>query len=253
MTHIIFESALIIFIYMVINFAIGLIKKKNSIVDVAYGYGFLILALYSLLTHQIGLTQVVTTTLVAAWAIRLSSRIYSRNKDKPEDFRYANWRATWTWFKTRSFFQIYMLQGALIVLISSSVLFINSSNTETLSWSIVGGIIWLIGYFFEVRGDYELDEFIKNPENKGKILMSGLWKYTRHPNYFGEVVMWWGIWVIALGIPNGFWTIISPLTITILILKVSGIPMLEARYKDDAQYQLYASKTNSFFPWKPKK
>jgi steroid 5-alpha reductase family enzyme len=248
-------------------FILSLIKKDNSIVDTAYGIGFILLSIATL-SFPISLPSFLITLFVSLWAIRLSTRIYLRNKGKPEDFRYKAWRDSWKWFKTRSFFQIYMLQGTIILTISSPIIFIHTVTLEETSayvgFIILGTLLWLIGFFFEAVGDYQLDTFIKH--NKAlqtsgqtpvkKIMDQGLWSLTRHPNYFGEVCMWWGIWIITLSVLNTFpavlFTSISPLLITFLLLKVSGIPMLEAKYKDDAEFQEYKKRTNAFFPWKPK-
>ena len=117
---------------------------------------------------------------------------------------------------------------------------------------VVGVLVWIIGFLFEAVGDYQLRRFIGNPLNKGRIMMSGLWRFTRHPNYFGEVVLWWGIFLIALSVPGGWRTIVGPATITFLILKVSGIPMLEAKYRSNPQYEAYQRRTSSFVPLPPR-
>lgn len=118
--------------------------------------------------------------------------------------------------------------------------------------NFLGLVIWLIGFFFEAVGDAQLSEFLKNPKNKGKIIQTGLWRYTRHPNYFGEVAQWWGIWLITLGIPLGWFGIIGPLTITVLILFVSGVPLLEKKYQGRADFEAYKKQTSVFFPLPPK-
>jgi steroid 5-alpha reductase family enzyme len=112
--------------------------------------------------------------------------------------------------------------------------------------------VWVIGFFFESVGDAQLSRFIKDPANKGKLMQSGLWKYTRHPNYFGEVTQWWGLWIIALSVSYGWLGIIGPLTITTLILKVSGIPLLEKSMEGNPEFQEYKKRTSVFFPLPPK-
>jgi steroid 5-alpha reductase family enzyme len=109
-----------------------------------------------------------------------------------------------------------------------------------------------LGFYFEAVGDHQLDQFIKNQNNKGKIMDTGLWALTRHPNYFGEVTMWWGLYIVALSV-GAWWSIVSPIIITYLLLKVSGIPMLEAKYKDNPLYEAYKRRTNAFFPGRPKR
>jgi steroid 5-alpha reductase family enzyme len=117
----------------------------------------------------------------------------------------------------------------------------------------MGVCVWLFGFLFESVGDAELARFARDPHNRGKILQSGLWQYTRHPNYFGEVVQWWGIWLLAVGVPGGWFGIVGPLTITFLILKVSGIPMLEKKMAENPDFAEYKRRTSVFLPWIPKR
>jgi steroid 5-alpha reductase family enzyme len=136
------------------------------------------------------------------------------------------------------------------MLVVSPVLFINTSAVSEITYYLYAGIIiWLTGFIFESLGDAQLKKFIQNPENRGKIMDKGLWAYTRHPNYFGEVTQWWGLYVIALSVPYGMWSIIGPLTITFLILKVSGIPMLEKSFIGRPGWEEYKAKTSGFIPW----
>jgi steroid 5-alpha reductase family enzyme len=117
----------------------------------------------------------------------------------------------------------------------------------------IGVCVWLIGFLFEYVGDAELAQFTRDSNNRGKILQTGLWRYTRHPNYFGEVVQWWGIWLLAAAVPRGWFGIVGPVTITVLILKVSGIPMLEKKMADNPDFAEYKRRTSVFLPWLPKK
>jgi steroid 5-alpha reductase family enzyme len=192
-------------------------------------------------------------TLVTIWGIRLSWHIFLRNKNKMEDFRYLAWRNEWgKWFYIRSFFQVYMLQGLFLFVISSPIFFINNTlEIQNNIWTWIGATIWLIGFLFETIGDAQLSIFKKS--NKNKIIESGLWKYTRHPNYFGEVLLWWGIWVMSLVNFQNLWGIIGPLTIHYLILYVSGVPMLEKKYEGNPDFENYKKRTNRFLPWFSKK
>jgi steroid 5-alpha reductase family enzyme len=184
----------------------------------------------------------------------LTLHIFLRNHGKPEDFRYANWRKEWgKHVVIRSFFQVFMLQGFFMFIIALPIIITKASVPQKLGFiEIAGSIIWLIGFLFEAIGDYQLLKFKKLPENKGKIITTGLWKYTRHPNYFGECVMWWGIFIVS--IPSGYFyiSVISPLVLTWLLTRVSGVPMLEEKYKGNEEFEQYAKKTNSFVPWFPK-
>ncbi len=255
MINIFLGSIVIIFIYMLFGFVFSLILKKNSIVDVMWGIGFIVLSLYSLFFFSdFSVTQLLVTFLVIIWGSRLSIHIFTRNFKKPEDPRYQKWRKEWgKHVAIRSFFQIFMLQGILLLLIVSPILFINSSKQDNSLFFWLGILIWFFGYFFETVGDYQLRQFIKKPENKGKLMTFGLWKYTRHPNYFGESLIWWGFWLISLTTPYGLYLVFSPLIITFLLLRVSGIPLLEEKYKGRPDWEDYKKSTSAFIPWFPKK
>lgn len=244
---------LILFLYMSLWFVISLIKKRNDIADVAWGLGFVFLAWASFfLVSDFGIRGLLVNILVSIWGLRLALHIYYRNKGKPEDYRYLAWRREWgRWFYLRSYLQVYLLQGFLLFLIVLPVLLINQNFSSPLNYfDLLGVLIWIFGFYFEVVGDLQLARFIKNPINKGKLMQSGLWAYTRHPNYFGEVVQWWGIWIIALSVQGGFFSIIGPLTITFLILKVSGIPMLEKKMAEHPDFAEYKKRVSVFFPFK---
>lgn len=244
-------SIIFIAVYMTLWFVVSIIRKRNDVADTAWGMGFFFVSLVPLFLHGLETVQQgLVTLLVCIWGFRLSYHIHKRNKKKGEDPRYLAWRQTWKWFYTRSFFQIYVLQGFLMLLIVSPVLFINSLPIGYASILLpIGFIIWMIGFTFERNGDKQLKDFLANPENKGKIMDQGLWAYTRHPNYFGEVTQWWGLFVIALTVPFGVWSIIGPITITFLILKVSGVPLLEKGFEGRPGWEEYKKKTSVFIPW----
>lgn len=246
----------VLFVYMTFWFVLSLIKKRNDIADIAWGLGFILMSWFSLyLSGEYGLRSLIVCVLVSIWGLRLAIHIYERNKGKMEDYRYLAWRNEWgKWFYIRSYLQVYLLQGALLFLIVLPVLFINrSSQAELGLLDIIGVLVWLIGFYFESVGDSQLAKFIKDPLNKGKLMQSGLWAYTRHPNYFGEVTQWWGIWLIALSASVSWISIVGPLTITILILKVSGIPMLEKKMELNPEFAEYKRRVSKFFPLPPRK
>lgn len=245
-----------LFLYMNMWFVVSIIKKRNDIADMAWGLGFVLLSWLAFFINQgFHPTAILLNLLVTVWGLRLFLHIYGRNKNKPEDYRYRQWRNDWgKFFFVRSYLQVFMLQGMLLFLIALPVFFINSSPSNgNFTLQSAGVIVWLTGFYFEVVGDAQLAAFIKNPDNRGKLMRTGLWKFTRHPNYFGEVTMWWGIFTIALSYSGGLFTIIGPLTITILILFVSGIPLLENKYRGRADFEEYKKKTSIFFPWPPRK
>lgn len=247
---------LILLGYMTLWFIISLIKKRNDVADIAWGLGFILIAWISFsFSDMSGLRGLLAGVLVSIWGIRLALHIYSRNRGKTEDYRYLAWRKEWgRWFYLRSYLQVYVLQGFLLFLIALPIMAINKNNGLSLGIpDFFGLIVWIFGFYFETRGDTELAKFVKNPANKGKIMQRGLWAYTRHPNYFGEVILWWGIFIISLGSAPFFYTIVGPLTITILILFVSGIPLLEKKYEGNSDFEEYKKRTSVFFPLPTKK
>jgi steroid 5-alpha reductase family enzyme len=244
--------ALALWVYMTGWFIISLLKKRNDVADIAWGVGFVLMAWLSwVLSPDSSQRGLLLGILITVWGVRLAVHIFRRNRGKTEDYRYQTWRQEWgKWFYLRSYGQVYLLQGSLLFLIILPVLLVNNNTNQVFGYlDIIGLVVWLTGFFFESVGDKQLSEFVKNPENKGKLMQSGLWKYTRHPNYFGEVTQWWGIWLVAMGAPISWLGIIGPLTITFLILKVSGVPMLEKKMKDKPEFAEYARRTNKFFPW----
>ena len=253
-------SALLLALYMLWVFALSLYLKSNGIVDIAYGLAYILIS--ATIEWNFGLYPLgaIATVLISIWGLRLAIRIHERTRGRPEDFRYAAWRGQWKWFKTRSFFQIYMLQGAIIFLISiPSVVAVSYEAPFLAPISIIGIVVWIVGFRFEAIGDYQLDSFIRDPAHKGRLMQSGLWSITRHPNYFGEAVMWWGIWLLAIPAiaPFGIFAVIgallaSPVLITYLLLKVSGVPMLEASLSKRPDWPQYASRVSVFIPWFPK-
>lgn len=246
---------LILFFYMCGWFVVSILKKRNDVADIAWGVGFVVLAWASFtLFHASSGRAVLVVALVSVWGVRLARHIAKRHNGKEEDYRYALWRTAWgRWFYVRSFFQVYMLQGILLFIIALPVILINADHGRV--WNVldfVGTIVWIVGFYFEVVGDAQLARFIRNPNNKGKLMQEGLWRFTRHPNYFGEVAQWWGIWLLALSVPYGALGIIGPVTITFLILKVSGVPLLEKKMAVHPDFAEYARTTSMFFPMRSK-
>jgi steroid 5-alpha reductase family enzyme len=249
-------SAVVIFLFMNAIFKLAITFKRNDIVDIAWGAGFIVVTLISqLVAPSFELRRVVIDSLVIVWGLRLAIHIHVRNKGKEEDFRYANWRKEWgKYWVIRTYFQVFMIQGFFMLIISFPIYGNQSLDAKPLNiLDFIGIALWIIGFYFESVGDYQLLKFKKNPENKGKIMTTGVWRYTRHPNYFGETTLWWGIFLLAVNTSSGWINIISPFTITFLLLLVSGIPMLEKKYKDHADFMEYAQKTSAFIPLPPKK
>jgi len=248
-----------LFIYMMCWYVASLIKHDFGIVDTAYGIGYSVAAVTALLlTKTYEFMQLFVIVLVILWGWRLSIHIFIRNSKKGvEDYRYTKMRNDWgESANIQALFKVFILQGVIIYIIDLCVLYtIIFAPTSKFNWiTIVGISVWIIGYFFEVVGDHQLKNFKNNPDNKGMIMDKGLWQYTRHPNYFGEATMWWGLYFITLSTNNqkGWWTIVSPLLITYLLLFVSGVPLLEKHYEGNTQFEEYKKRVSIFFPLPPK-
>ncbi len=241
----------VLFVYMSAWFVVSLVRFRNDVADIAWGLGFVLIAWTSWALSGSSSWQVILVNLlVTLWGIRLAWHISSRNRQGIEDARYRKWRETWGKnFFIRSYFQVFLLQGLLLFLVAVPIILVNEygiSNSDIFYGIGLG--IFVVGFVFEIVADWQLRSFLKNPRHKGKILQSWLWRYSRHPNYFGEVLLWWGIGVISLG-SGVWWGLIGPMTITILILFVSGIPMLEAKYAGRSDWEVYKKRTSIFIPW----
>lgn len=246
---------LIIFIYACVWFAISVYKKRNDVADIAWGIGYIIICVFLFLSYPTSPITILLYSLVTLWGLRLSLHIYNRNKNKTEDFRYKAWRDDWgKYFYLRSYLQVFLLQGFFLLIIISPV--IHAAVAEKLQWNIftwIGLCCWIIGFYFQAMADWQLVVFKSDKNNKGLIIQTGLWKYSRHPNYFGEILMWWSIFIITIPFANSFYFIISPLTITLLLVFVSGIPMLEKKYKGNPAFEDYKKRTSVLIPMPPRK
>lgn len=244
-------SLLVIFVFMNLFFLISILLRRNDIADSAWGIGFIVISLFNLFaSNHLQQTKIILTTLVILWGIRLTSYITLRNWSKNEDYRYKEWKEKWGKnILLKSYLQVFLLQGLFMFLVSLPITLYNRFDGGVMFYSFIGLLVWVLGFYFETVGDLQMFFFKKDPKNKGKIMDQGLWQYTRHPNYFGEVTMWWGIWILTLGSTYWYIGIIGPLTISYLLLKVSGIPMLEKKYEGNKEFEKYKSKTSAFIPW----
>lgn len=236
-------------IYFFVWFVVLTLIKNAGYIDIAWGLGFVLIAWVAQLTynHPIGWVMVA---LVSVWGLRLAYHIGKRNIGKPEDFRYQNFRRDWgkNYF-VRSIFQIYILQGVLMFLVSLA--FQEGLSKDHIHTPVLYGlgiVLFLVGYAFEVIGDAQLRAHTSNPANKGKLMKTGLWSKTRHPNYFGEAVLWTGLAVMSLGLNTSLVPLLGALTITILVRYVSGVPLLEVRMKKYEGFEEYAKEVPIFFP-----
>lgn len=256
--HTYLEALLVIFIMMSLLWLVSVIIKNVSIVDMFWGAGFVLTSgFYFLNTEGLMLRKVIIMSLVAIWGLRLSFYVAWRNHGKGEDFRYKEFRRNYGekryWWI--SFFQVFMLQGILMWLISAPLLgaqyFGHDRSLGLLDF--VGMLFWVTGIAFEAGGDFQLAAFKADPLNKGKVLDKGFWRYTRHPNYFGDSSAWWGYAFICLG-AGSIVPIIGSLLMTLMIIKVSGVALLEKSLSvQKPEYSEYIRKTSAFIPWFPKK
>jgi steroid 5-alpha reductase family enzyme len=235
-------------------------KKDNSIIDIAYGLTFIAVAyeLVSMQSRALAPASMVILFLITVWGLRLAYRIFIKNRGKGEDFRYQSWRKEWLrhgarYYFARTYLQIFILQGIIISIVLLPFTLTLTRASESNSLLLVGLAVWALGFFFEVIGDKQLDAFIKNKNKTSTIMKTGLWKYTRHPNYFGESTMWFGIAFIAYSSGVSFLVFLSPILITYLLLFVSGIPMLEKKWDGIPEWEVYKAKTSAFIPLPPKK
>ena len=255
MTQTLFITSAAVLVYMTVWFVIAQVKGRNDIVDVAWGPGFILAALVSLVVGGVYTSRgLLISLLVLMWGIRLAMHIHARNRGKGEDHRYRKWREEWgESVYLRSFLQVFMLQGVLLVIVAVPVIFVNASPPAPYSWlNLVGIAVWLTGFGFEAVGDWQLLRFIRDPANRGKLMTGGLWRYTRHPNYFGDAAQWWAYYLIALA-AGGWWTIFSPIIMTTLLVRVSGAALLEKTMDKRPGYQEYIETTSAFVPWLPRR
>jgi steroid 5-alpha reductase family enzyme len=247
----------VIIVMMTILWIASILLKNVSIVDLFWGFGFVLVGwIYFFYTDGYETRKMLLMILVTVWGLRLSIYLAWRNIGKGEDFRYRQFRNNYGkryWWI--SFFQTFLLQGILMWLISAPILgaLYYSTNLLLNIFDILGILFWIIGITFETGGDIQLAKFKSNPDNKGKVLDSGLWRYTRHPNYFGDASVWWGYGFICIA-SGSFLPILGSLLMTALIIKVSGVALLEKTLTDTKpQYKAYMEKTSPFIPWFPKK
>ena len=252
------SALLVILSMMTLLWLISIWIKNVSIVDLFWGFGFVLAGwIYFVGTQGFETRKVLLTCMVTLWGLRLSIYLAWRNHGKGEDFRYRKFReeygeGRYWWI---SFFQTFMLQGLLLWLISAPLLgaqfYAGDSRPGILDFA--GVLIWIIGFVFEAGGDIQLARFKAKPENKGKVLNTGFWHYTRHPNYFGDAAVWWGYALICMA-AGSYIPVLGSVLMTALIVKVSGVALLEKSLKSTKPaYQDYVSKTSAFIPWFPKK
>lgn len=251
------KGLLLILGFMSAVWLVSLVLKKASIADPFWGLGFVVAAVYyHLSTPEHSIRKIIVLILVVLWGLRLFGYLLWRSYGQPEDYRYAQFRKDYGahryWWV--SFFHVFVLQGVLLWLISAPLLsaqYYQSYQPGLLDG--LAGVCFTIGFIFEVGGDFQLVKFKSNPANKGKVLNTGFWQFTRHPNYFGDACVWWGFALFSTA-AGSYWPVLSSLLMTFLLLKVSGVAMLEKTLTTSKPgYNEYIRRTNAFLPWIPRK
>ena len=243
---------------MTVGWIFSVLRHNVTIVDSLWGVGFVLVAGVTFWTgNGFGGRSLLILMLTAAWGLRLAGYLTWRNWGQPEDHRYGQWReksGQGFWFV--SLFKVFWLQ-ALFLWFISLVLQKAQLSTEPSRFTaldILGAVVWAAGFVFESVGDWQLARFKADPKNRGRVMDQGLWAWSRHPNYFGEFLIWWGFFLVALATPGGWWTVVSPVIISLVLLKMTGVPLTEAALKTRRPgYAEYIEKTSTFFPRPPRK
>jgi len=226
-----------------------------SIIDAFWGPGFALAALaYHLVDHRLGPRSALVLVLVFTWAVRLGIHLFRRNRSRGEDPRYVAMRSKYgeRWGRV-SLFRVFWLQGVILWIVSMPLYAAIREPDGLVRLDYFGAALVLVGLAFETVADAQLTRFRADPANKGRVLDTGLWRYTRHPNYFGDAVVWWGFYVIAVA-AGAWWTIFAPSIMTWLLTRVSGVPLLEKGLAASRPgYEDYVRRTSPFVPWPPKK
>ncbi len=245
-------NAGLLFAYMTAWFLLARQRQRFDTVDSAWGGGFA-LAAWAVAVQVPSTRTLVIALLVTVWSARLTRHIASRSRKAGDDPRYVAMAEKWKgniWL--RAYLALFLTQGFLIWLISLPIVLAAGIQLTGWAWlTVFGAVIWAVGFAVESISDRQLAAFLAKKPAKGSVLSDGLWRYSRHPNYFGELVQWWGIGIIALQVSYGWIGLFGPLLLTVLIVFVSGIPPIEKRRKDNAAYQEYKKHTSSLIPWFP--
>lgn len=238
---------------MVLLWLLSLVLRNASIVDIYWGIGFIITSCSAaFMNHNDSFHVQVLLVLITLWGLRLAIYVSWRNRGHGEDRRYQAMRehhgAQFWWVSLGT---VFLLQGVLLWFISMPLQATAAVECEVPPWrwsDCLGIAVWLVGFVFETIGDWQLARFKADPANKNRVMVRGLWRYTRHPNYFGDCCVWWGLYLVAAG-QDAWWTIGSPMVMTALLLKVSGVALLESDIQERRpEYAEYQRCTNAFFP-----
>jgi steroid 5-alpha reductase family enzyme len=248
-------AALTIAVLMVGTWLISVVIKDASIVDITWGLGFATVATVLWIADDSRSSlDTLLWIMTLMWGLRLCLYLARRNLGHGEDYRYVAMRKRWgPAFPVISFLTVYTLQGTLMWVVSLPVQLSHRQEGSIGVLAIIGVVLWLVGFYFESVGDLQLRRFKADPSNEGKVLDTGLWRYTRHPNYFGDACVWWGIALVACSVSVGRWGLIGAAVMNLLLLKVSGVALLERSLKRrKPDYQAYVERTSAFIPRPPK-
>lgn len=245
-------SSIIISVLIFVNifFLIAVARKNFAVIDIGWGLGFILISLIAYLHHPLSFKNAVLLLAVVFWGTRLALYIFNRGRGKGEDHRYAKFREEWQPYPNlQAWIKVFMFQGILMMVVTLPVTVGMTFESKNMSFiNYLGVYLWIGGFTFEVMSDHYLNWWKTQPENKGKICTTGPWRYSRFPNYFGEISLWYGVYLMAFE-PKSWWTIIGPITINFLIVKVTGIPLLEKHYANRSEYQEYAKRVPRLIPF----
>ncbi len=236
----------------------SVIVRNVGIIDAFWGLGFVVAAwTYYATTDGFPARKLLILSLVTVWGLRLSLHLAIRNFGKPEDYRYRAMRMRrgprFTWV---SLFWVFIPQAVLLWALSVPLWQAQRAPTPQHLGvlDVLGTVVFAVGLLFEAVGDEQLRRFKADPANRGKVMDRGLWRLTRHPNYFGDATVWWGLTLVALATPGALWVIYAPVVMTLLLLRVSGVPLLEKKLQETRPgYREYVERTSSFVPWCPRR
>lgn len=250
----------IVVVLSIVWYTLSILRKRNDVADLGWATYFIAVAVATFVMHwpRVDL-RIVPLLLVLIWGFRLTAHIAARHAKRAEDPRYLAWRTAWGngfYFYARSYLQVFLFQALLALIITIPLIVLGIFGPLKMTWVYIGAMVWFVGFIFEKTADEDLARFLTHSQAKGlapDVCQEGLWSYSRHPNYFGEAVQWWGIWLMTIGAP--FWgvAIVSPLLITFLLRFVSGVPMTEKSMERLPGFAEYKKKVNIFVPWCKKK
>lgn len=251
-------GAAAVVVLMTGTWAVSVRLRDASIVDVVWGPGFVVLSAIALAAGGGSFARrSLVFALVAIWGVRLAIHIGRRKRGEGEDRRYRAFRERWgERFWWVSLFTVFLLQAGIMLIVAQPIFAAGAGRTpsELGPTDLLGAAVWLVGFVFETVGDAQLARHRRDPRNRNTVLDRGLWRYTRHPNYFGDALVWWGLGLVAVRTPYGTWALIGPALMTFLLVRVSGVKLLE---RDIAQrrpdYAEYVRRTSAFFPMPPKR